>query len=237
MRPSTLYNAHHRGLSNPHLRVRRTSRHAMIAAWPTSSTQAVQDYLKAIHAPRRGRPRSSPVDIAAAPGRPRPVRHRHAQAAGRGRLDRLRARHRGAGSPPPGVAEARRVIRRHRLVELFLTRVLGLDWSEVDAEAEALEHAISPRLEQAHRRPPGRAARRPARPPDPDVERRAAAPRPAAAERLPRRPARRHPRGAGRQPGPAAALAGARPDARGDGPDPAASSRSTTCSRCGVGRR
>ena len=41
------------------------------------------------------------------------------------------------------------VLRRHRLVELFLTRVLGLDWSEVDAEAEALEHAISPRLEQA----------------------------------------------------------------------------------------
>jgi DtxR family Mn-dependent transcriptional regulator len=32
---------------------------------------------------------------------------------------------------------------------LFLTKVLGLDWSEVDAEAEALEHAISPRLEQA----------------------------------------------------------------------------------------
>ena len=27
--------------------------------------------------------------------------------------------------------------------------MLGLDWSEVDAEAEALEHAISPRLEQA----------------------------------------------------------------------------------------
>ena len=48
-----------------------------------------------------------------------------------------------------GIAQARRVIRRHRLVELFLTRVLGLDWSEVDAEADALEHAISPRLEQA----------------------------------------------------------------------------------------
>jgi DtxR family transcriptional regulator, Mn-dependent transcriptional regulator len=48
-----------------------------------------------------------------------------------------------------GLAEARRVVRRHRLVELFLTRVLGLDWSEVDAEAEALEHAISPRLEAA----------------------------------------------------------------------------------------
>ena len=34
-------------------------------------------------------------------------------------------------------------------MELFLTRVLGLDWSEVDAEAEALEHAMSARLEQA----------------------------------------------------------------------------------------
>src|SRR5439155_1275512 len=55
----------------------------------------------------------------------------------------------GAKLTRAGVAEARRVIRRHRLVELFLTRVLGLDWSEVDVEAEALEHAISPRLEQA----------------------------------------------------------------------------------------
>ena len=50
---------------------------------------------------------------------------------------------------PAGLSEALRVIRRHRLVELFLTQVLGLDWSEVDTEAEALEHAISPRLEQA----------------------------------------------------------------------------------------
>lgn len=35
------------------------------------------------------------------------------------------------------------VLRRHRLVELFLVRVLGLDWSEVHAEAEVLEHVIS----------------------------------------------------------------------------------------------
>jgi DtxR family Mn-dependent transcriptional regulator len=56
---------------------------------------------------------------------------------------------RGARLTPEGLALARRVIRRHRLLELFLTRVLGLDWSEVDAEADALEHAISPRLEQA----------------------------------------------------------------------------------------
>ena len=55
----------------------------------------------------------------------------------------------GARLTEHGVAAARTVIRRHRLLELFLTRVLGLDWSEVDAEADAVEHAISPRLEQA----------------------------------------------------------------------------------------
>jgi DtxR family Mn-dependent transcriptional regulator len=41
---------------------------------------------------------------------------------------------------------AARVLRRHRLVELFLVRVMGMDWSEVHLEAEVLEHAISDRL-------------------------------------------------------------------------------------------
>ena len=38
------------------------------------------------------------------------------------------------------------VLRRHRLVELFLVKVLGLDWSEVHDEAEELEHAISDKV-------------------------------------------------------------------------------------------
>jgi DtxR family transcriptional regulator, Mn-dependent transcriptional regulator len=38
------------------------------------------------------------------------------------------------------------VLRRHRLVELFLVRVLGLDWSEVHDEAEELEHSISDKV-------------------------------------------------------------------------------------------
>src|SRR6185503_20361208 len=38
------------------------------------------------------------------------------------------------------------VLRRHRLVELFLVEALGLDWSEVDEEAEELEHAISDKV-------------------------------------------------------------------------------------------
>ena len=38
------------------------------------------------------------------------------------------------------------VLRRHRLVEQFLVEVLKLDWSEVDQEAEELEHAISDKV-------------------------------------------------------------------------------------------
>jgi DtxR family Mn-dependent transcriptional regulator len=38
------------------------------------------------------------------------------------------------------------VLRRHRLVELFLVKVLGLDWSVVHEEADTLEHAISDRV-------------------------------------------------------------------------------------------
>ena len=45
-----------------------------------------------------------------------------------------------------GERHALSVIRRHRLVELFLVRLLGLDWSEVHEEAEELEHAISDKV-------------------------------------------------------------------------------------------
>jgi DtxR family transcriptional regulator, Mn-dependent transcriptional regulator len=38
------------------------------------------------------------------------------------------------------------VLRRHRLVELFLVRILGMDWSEIHDEAEQLEHFISERV-------------------------------------------------------------------------------------------
>lgn len=38
------------------------------------------------------------------------------------------------------------VLRRHRLVELFLVKVLEMDWHEIHEEAEALEHVISDRV-------------------------------------------------------------------------------------------
>jgi DtxR family Mn-dependent transcriptional regulator len=47
---------------------------------------------------------------------------------------------------PAGEKLAGLVIRRHRLVELFLVQVLGMSWAEVHDEAERLEHAVSERL-------------------------------------------------------------------------------------------
>src|SRR4029078_7297910 len=38
------------------------------------------------------------------------------------------------------------VLRRHRLIELFLVKVLRMSWAEVHDEAEHLEHAVSDRL-------------------------------------------------------------------------------------------
>jgi len=38
------------------------------------------------------------------------------------------------------------VLRRHRLIELFLVKELGMSWAEVHDEAEQLEHAVSERL-------------------------------------------------------------------------------------------
>jgi DtxR family Mn-dependent transcriptional regulator len=115
---------------------------------PDELSAAVQDYLKEIHRLGGVEGTVSPVDIAARLGVRAP--------SVTGMLKRLAEAGwisyepgRGARLTEQGIAQARRVIRRHRLVELFLTRVLGLDWSEVDTEAEALEHAISPRLEQA----------------------------------------------------------------------------------------
>lgn len=109
---------------------------------------AVQDYLKAIHSLGGADKVVSPIDISS--------RLQVKAPSVTGMLKRMETAGlisygvgHGAQLTEEGVAQARRVIRRHRLVELFLTRVLGLDWSEVDAEADALEHAISPRLEQA----------------------------------------------------------------------------------------
>src|SRR4051812_31294686 len=47
-----------------------------------------------------------------------------------------------------GRDHASAIVRRHRLVERFLTDVLGIPWDDVHEEAERLEHAMSPVLEE-----------------------------------------------------------------------------------------
>jgi DtxR family Mn-dependent transcriptional regulator len=47
---------------------------------------------------------------------------------------------------PAGAKLAAHVLRRHRVVELFLVDVLGMSWSDVHEDAELLEHAVSDRV-------------------------------------------------------------------------------------------
>ncbi len=69
-----------------------------------------------------------------------------------GRLERdgyiTRAKDRTISFTDEGVAHAETVVRRHRLIERFLTDVLGIPWDEVHEEAERLEHAMSQVLEE-----------------------------------------------------------------------------------------
>jgi len=69
-----------------------------------------------------------------------------------GRLERdgyiTRASNRAITFTDSGAAHAEGIVRRHRLIERFLTDVLGVPWDEVHEEAERLEHAMSPVLEE-----------------------------------------------------------------------------------------
>lgn len=67
-----------------------------------------------------------------------------------GMLKRLREmglveyeRYHGASLTEAGCVEALRLVRRHRLIETFLTEHLGYSWQDVHEEAESLEHAVS----------------------------------------------------------------------------------------------
>ncbi len=55
----------------------------------------------------------------------------------------------GARLTARGRREALEMVRRHRILEAFLVRVLGLDWSEVHEDAEVLEHHVSDRVLEA----------------------------------------------------------------------------------------
>jgi DtxR family Mn-dependent transcriptional regulator len=55
---------------------------------------------------------------------------------------------RGVTLTDEGQKIALETLRRHRLIELYLTEELGFGWDEVHEQAELLEHLISSRLEE-----------------------------------------------------------------------------------------
>jgi DtxR family transcriptional regulator, Mn-dependent transcriptional regulator len=76
----------------------------------------------------------------------------------------------GVALTPAGEKLASLVVRRHRLIELFLVQVLGFGWDEVHDEAEQLEHVVSERLVERIDEMLGRPATDPHGDPIPDSD-------------------------------------------------------------------
>jgi DtxR family transcriptional regulator, iron-dependent repressor len=68
-----------------------------------------------------------------------------------GRLERdgyiVRSAGRSIDFTDSGRRDAERIVSRHRMIERFLTDVVGVPWDDVHEEAEHLEHAMTPRFE------------------------------------------------------------------------------------------
>ena len=103
---------------------------------------AVEDYLKQIWKLQGSGERASTKAISERLGLERgTVSGMLKQLASRGLIEH--EPYRGAQLSDEGQKLALRMIRRHRLIELFLSKSLGLDWHEVHEDAERLEHAVS----------------------------------------------------------------------------------------------
>ena len=56
-------------------------------------------------------------------------------------------RYQGVGLAPKGKRMALKIVRRHRLWEMYLVKFLGFSWDQVHVEAERLEHVTSDEME------------------------------------------------------------------------------------------
>jgi DtxR family Mn-dependent transcriptional regulator len=113
-----------------------------------ASTQAVEDYVKAIYSLQHGT--EDPVSTTALA-----ERLEVAPASVSGMLRKLAdlelVRHepyRGVALTFLGRRLALEVLRHHRLLELYLAEELDMPWDQVHAEAEKLEHVLSEELEE-----------------------------------------------------------------------------------------
>ena len=111
-------------------------------------SDAMEDYLKAIYIleAKHGPPVSTSA-IAEYLGKTSPtVTSMLGKLEERGLVDR--EKYKGAELTTQGETVALEVLRHHRLLETYLTEHLDYDWSEVHAEADALEHHISEEFER-----------------------------------------------------------------------------------------
>jgi DtxR family Mn-dependent transcriptional regulator len=113
------------------------------------TSQAAEDYLKAIYEMTRDGQRASTNHVAEWMS--------VAPASATGMIQKLAAeqpplvdyeKHHGVALTPIGERVALEVIRHHRLLETFLQEKLGYTWDEVHEEADRLEHVISEELEE-----------------------------------------------------------------------------------------
>ena len=115
----------------------------MTMAGPYS--RSVEDYLKAIYSLSEAGDAASTSAIAETLDiQPASVTGMVKRLADSGLLEYLP--YRGVRLTKPGVREALRVVRRHRILETYLCERLGFSWDDVHGEAERLEHAASDQL-------------------------------------------------------------------------------------------
>jgi len=115
---------------------------ARAAAAPPPLTEPVEDYLKAIYELETRFGAAATSDVAhALEVAPASVTGMIRRLAAQGFLDHVP--YRGVQLTALGRRAALRTIRRHRVLETYLTRVLGYPWDRVHDEAERLEHAAS----------------------------------------------------------------------------------------------
>lgn len=112
-------------------------------------SSTVEDYLKAIASLHLSKATTDrPVALGAIAKRlgvtPGTVTTMMKHLAGKGLVEYLPRR--GVKLTGEGRSQAMGVLRRHRLIELFLVEIMQLDWADVHVEAERLEHALSDRL-------------------------------------------------------------------------------------------
>ncbi len=118
-----------------------------LLAMTDDATEAEEEYLQSIFWLQEAGLPMSAANLARAMQLSAPTVH---EMIGRLERDGYVSRDKGKrlDFTPSGREHAEGIVRRHRLIERFLTDVLNIPWDEVHEEAERLEHAMSPVLEE-----------------------------------------------------------------------------------------